>query len=61
MYAYFKKLDYFSTECIYSPNAYRFLLYDDFLAMKSFGSNAEMIDLIVGDSQGLRPSLHQRR
>ena len=24
MYAYFKKLDYFSTECIYSPNAYRY-------------------------------------
>ncbi|KAJ2843616.1 cytosolic thiouridylase subunit Ctu1 [Coemansia erecta] len=23
MYAYFKKLDYFSTECTYSPNAYR--------------------------------------
>ncbi|CAG7834954.1 unnamed protein product, partial [Allacma fusca] len=23
MYAYYKKLDYFSTECIYSPNAYR--------------------------------------
>ncbi|MCL4132723.1 UNVERIFIED_CONTAM: hypothetical protein GTU68_007741, partial [Idotea baltica] len=23
MYAYFKHLDYFSTECIYSPNAYR--------------------------------------
>ncbi|KAL9645617.1 hypothetical protein ABK040_000679 [Willaertia magna] len=23
MYAYFKKLDYFSTECSYSPNAYR--------------------------------------
>ena len=23
MYAYFKKLDYFSTECIYSPMAYR--------------------------------------
>ena len=23
MYAYFKDLDYFSTECIYSPNAYR--------------------------------------
>lgn len=23
MYAYFKKLDYFSTECIFSPNAYR--------------------------------------
>ncbi len=23
MYAYFKKLDYFSTECIYSPYAYR--------------------------------------
>ncbi|WAR12886.1 CTU1-like protein [Mya arenaria] len=23
MYAYFKNLDYFSTECIYSPNAYR--------------------------------------
>ena len=22
-YAYFKKLDYFSTECIYAPNAYR--------------------------------------
>ena len=21
-YAYFKKLDYFSTECMYSPNAY---------------------------------------
>lgn len=23
LYAYFKHLDYFSTECIYSPNAYR--------------------------------------
>jgi len=23
MYAYFKQLDYFSTECVYSPNAYR--------------------------------------
>lgn len=23
MYAYFKKLNYFSTECIYSPNSYR--------------------------------------
>jgi cytoplasmic tRNA 2-thiolation protein 1 len=23
MYAYYKKLEYFSTECIYSPNAYR--------------------------------------
>ncbi|KAI3662062.1 hypothetical protein MP638_005510 [Amoeboaphelidium occidentale] len=23
MYAYYKKLDYFSTECIYSPNAFR--------------------------------------
>lgn len=23
MYAYFKKLNYFSTECIYAPNAYR--------------------------------------
>lgn len=23
MYAYYKRLDYFSTECIYSPNAYR--------------------------------------
>ncbi len=23
MYAYFKKLHYFSTECIYSPEAYR--------------------------------------
>jgi cytoplasmic tRNA 2-thiolation protein 1 len=22
-YAYYKKLDYFSTECTYSPNAYR--------------------------------------
>lgn len=24
LYAYFKKLDYFSTECIYSPNAFTF-------------------------------------
>ncbi len=23
LYAYYKNLDYFSTECIYSPNAYR--------------------------------------
>lgn len=23
MYAYFKKLDYFSTECVYAPFAYR--------------------------------------
>ena len=27
MYAYFKKLDYFSTECIYSPNAYRYFTF----------------------------------
>ena len=49
MYAYFKKLDYFSTECIYSPNAYRFWLWRCSstrlaLAMKSLGSKAEMID-----------------
>ena len=23
MYAFYKKLDYFSTECLYAPNAYR--------------------------------------
>jgi len=23
MYAHYKKLDYFSTECIYAPNAFR--------------------------------------
>lgn len=23
MYAYFKKLNYFSTECVFAPNAYR--------------------------------------
>ncbi len=23
MYAFYKKLDYFSTECVYAPNAYR--------------------------------------
>ena len=23
LYAYFKKLDYFATECIYAPDAYR--------------------------------------
>lgn len=23
LYAYFKKLDYFATECVYAPDAYR--------------------------------------
>ena len=50
MYAYFKKLDYFSTECIYSPNAYRFNLRID------LKSKIE-IDLYV---QGLCTSLHKR-
>jgi len=28
MYAYYKNLDYFSTECTYAPFAYRYVVYD---------------------------------
>ena len=41
MYAYFKKLEYFSTECIYAPNAYRSV---------TFGSHSsrQILDLLSG-------------
>lgn len=45
MYAYFKRLDYFSTECIYSPMAYRGFAREflkDLEAVKS----ASIIDII---------------
>lgn len=45
MYAYFKKLDYFSTECIYSPNAYRGYARDYLKDLESIRPSA-IIDII---------------
>jgi len=45
MYAYFKKLDYFSTECIYSPNAYRGHARDFLKDLESIRPSA-IIDII---------------
>jgi len=45
MYAYFKKLDYFSTECVYSPNAYRGHARDFLKDLESIRPSA-IIDII---------------
>lgn len=50
MYAYFKKLDYFSTECIYSPNAYRGYARS-FLKDLEAIRPAAIIDIIVSGEQ----------
>lgn len=45
LYAYFKKLDYFATECVYAPDAYRGharALVKDLEAMRS----TSIIDII---------------
>ena len=50
MYAYFKKLDYFSTECVYSPNAYRGHVRTYLKDLESIRSSV-IIDIIFsGDS-----------
>lgn len=46
MYAYFKKLDYFSTECVYAPNAYRGFARD-FLKDLERVRPQTIIDIIV--------------
>lgn len=57
MYAYFKKLHYFSTECIYSPEAYRG-------HVRSFLKNLErirpsaIIDIIQSGRVHLESSIH---
>jgi len=45
MYAHFKKLDYFSTECIYSPNAYRGFARD-FLKKLEVHDPGTILDII---------------
>jgi len=45
MYAYLKKLDYFSTECIYSPNAYRGFARDFLKDLESIRPSS-IIDII---------------
>jgi cytoplasmic tRNA 2-thiolation protein 1 len=45
MYAYFKKLDYFSTECIYSPFAYRGFARE-FLKDLEHTKSSSIIDVI---------------
>jgi len=45
MYAYFKKLDYFSTECVYSPYAYRGFARE-YLKDLEASRNSSIIDII---------------
>eukprot|EP01112_Ceratiomyxa_fruticulosa_P012591 TRINITY_DN3495_c0_g2_i1.p1 TRINITY_DN3495_c0_g2~~TRINITY_DN3495_c0_g2_i1.p1 ORF type:complete len:381 (-),score=59.91 TRINITY_DN3495_c0_g2_i1:26-1168(-) len=45
MYAYYKKLDYFSTECVYSPNAYRGFARD-YLKDLEFLRPSTILDII---------------
>ena len=45
MYAYYKGLDYFSTECIYSPYAYRGFARE-FLKDLETASNPSIVDII---------------
>ncbi|KAF6170834.1 hypothetical protein GIB67_015786 [Kingdonia uniflora] len=48
MYAYFKKLDYFSTECIYSPNAYSGFAREFIKDLERIRSRA-ILDIIKSD------------
>lgn len=50
MYAYFKKLDYFSTECIYSPNAYRGFARDFLKDLETIRPSA-ILDIIRSGEQ----------
>jgi cytoplasmic tRNA 2-thiolation protein 1 len=50
MYAYFKHLDYFSTECIYSPNAYRGFARDFLKELEALRSRAILDIIRAGES-----------
>jgi cytoplasmic tRNA 2-thiolation protein 1 len=45
LYAFYKKLDYFTTECVYSPNAYRGFARD-FIKDLEFIRPESILDLI---------------
>jgi len=45
LYAYYKRLDYFSTECVYSPNAYRGYARDFLKDLESIRPSA-ILDII---------------
>ncbi|CAM0943970.1 unnamed protein product [Alopecurus aequalis] len=56
MYAYFKKLDYFSTECIYSPNAYRGFAREFIKDLERMRPRA-ILDIITSETmQSVRPA-----
>lgn len=57
MYAYFKKLDYFSTECIYAPYAARGLARE-FVKELELARPAAIVDLITSAEQFRLPSAH---
>ncbi|KAB7502167.1 UNVERIFIED_CONTAM: hypothetical protein RMT77_000190 [Armadillidium vulgare] len=58
MYAYFKKLDYFTTECIYSPNAYRGHARAYLKDLERIRPSA-IIDVIhSGESLAIRDGIH---
>lgn len=54
MYAYFKQLDYFATECIYSPNAYRGLARQFLKDLESVRASS-IIDIIHAAEQFAYP------
>ena len=52
LYAYFRKLDYFSTECVYAPNAYR----SPFASHAPVTSRRGHARALLKDLEGVRPS-----
>ncbi|KAG7281808.1 hypothetical protein CRUP_037089 [Coryphaenoides rupestris] len=57
LYAYFKKLDYFSTECIYSPNAYRGHARAFLKDLESVRPSAIMAVLHSGENLSIKESV----
>lgn len=57
MYAYFKKLDYFSTECTYSPNAYRGYARTFLKDLESIRSSAILDIIHSGEAMQLKSEI----
>jgi cytoplasmic tRNA 2-thiolation protein 1 len=58
MYAYFKKLLYFSTECIYSPNSYRGYARTFLKDLESIRPSVILDIIHSGESLGVSESVH---
>jgi cytoplasmic tRNA 2-thiolation protein 1 len=61
MYAYFKKLDYFSTECVYAPDAYRGHARAFIKDLEKLRPSAIMDIIHSGERMRVRDSVRQRQ